>query len=193
MTKPTANGLLPKAYNLHRLGFKKTLIFLLLFATLFVTTSPAHAQTSPVFGLTPNSVFAPPGTEFNITVGVESGVAGVAHEEASLRRAGRALTRSPGRSNSVDHCRADEEVPVAVRLNAVLRQGFGRGAAEDAPVARAESRAVARASDRRRAAVLDCAGLVRARRAEGLPLPAQVDEHRKAVGRVLEVSGGLSG
>jgi hypothetical protein len=85
MTKPTANRLIPIACKLRRLGFKKTLVFLLLFATLFLTTSPAHAQTSPVFGLAPNRVFAPPGTEFNITVGVESGVAEVSSEAARLR------------------------------------------------------------------------------------------------------------
>ena len=84
MTKPTANRLIPIACKLRRLGFK-TLVFLLLFATLFLTTSPAHAQTSPVFGLAPNRVFAPPGTEFNITVGVESGVAEVSSEAARLR------------------------------------------------------------------------------------------------------------
>jgi hypothetical protein len=59
------------------LGHKTTFVFLLLFMALFLIPASARGQTSVVFGLSPGSVFAPPGTEFNVTVGVTSGGAGV--------------------------------------------------------------------------------------------------------------------
>jgi len=93
---------------------------------------------------------------------------------------------------SVDRRRAHEEIAAAVRLNAVLGERSGRGAAEHASVAGAEGRAMARTSNRSPAAVLDRAGLVRAGRAEGLPLAAEADEQRKTRAGMLEVRGGLS-
>jgi len=59
------------------LGYKKALVFLLLFTALVLVPPPARGLASPVFGLSPNSVFAPPGTGFNITVGITTGGGGV--------------------------------------------------------------------------------------------------------------------
>ena len=83
------------------MGYKKALAFLTLLMSVFFVPAPAIGAGPPTFAISPTNVFAPPGTNFNATVGMVSGATGVASGTFNIaynssQLAFVSVTRAPG-------------------------------------------------------------------------------------------------